>query len=136
MKKLVILLIALMVITIGLLSGCNETNDKEIKKDDFVGTWQLVDTSFLYMKDSVNVHDYIYEFLENWTIMNSIIHYNDPGNLSNTYININWVNWNISEGKLHMGNQTLMIPYDCQFTNNDELKLSNSQLGWLKYKRI
>ena len=134
MKKAVIMLIALMVVSVGFLSGCTETNDKEIKKEDFIGTWQMVDTSFPNIKDLLNVHDYIYEFLENGTIKISEIHYNDPDNLSDAYMRINWNNWNVSEGKLHMGNETIMSPYDYQFSsNNNELTLSNSQNGWSKY---
>jgi hypothetical protein len=131
-KHLIVSGIAVLLICLG-LSGCTETNEE----DKFIGTWQMVDISVEYMKPLLVSQDHMYEFLENGTIKISVIHYNDPDNKSDTYISINWNNWNISEGKLHMGNETILIPYDYQFSsNNNELRLSNSQIGWYEYIRI
>lgn len=45
MKKIVILLIALMVISIGMLSGCNESTGDILSSEEkrFVGTWKTTD---------------------------------------------------------------------------------------------
>jgi len=135
MKKQILIIGIIIVLFITGLSGCTETNDKEIKKEDFIGAWQIVDTSYEYIKNLVNVHDYIYDFFENLTIKNSVIHYNDPSNLSDTYTSIHWYNWNISDGKLYMSNYE--IAYACQFSNNNnELRISNSTIGWFKFIRI
>jgi len=43
MKKVSILLIALMVISVGVLSGCEE--QRSANKNDFIGTWRVVEIS-------------------------------------------------------------------------------------------
>jgi hypothetical protein len=90
------------------------------------------------MKEGLDTSDTIYEFFENGTLKESIIHYNDPNNKSDTYIHINWCNWKISNGKLFLGNETdVMVYYDYQFSNSDEeLKISISQYMWMQFKRI
>jgi len=43
MKKIAILLIALIVISVGVLSGCEE--QRSANKNDFIGTWRVVEMS-------------------------------------------------------------------------------------------
>lgn len=127
------IIIVVLIVAILLLNGSNVISDDE----KFIGKWKLIDTSYEPMRDTLDSTDTIYEFFENGTIKDSEIHYNDPNDKSDTYIHINWMNWNISNGKLLMGNETGMyIYYDYQFSNNnEELKITIPQYMWMQFKR-
>lgn len=132
-----IIVIAVIIISILIfLFATEEENIDDTKK--FFGKWKLIDASYEPMKEGLDTSDTIYEFFENGTLKESIIHYNDPNNQSDTYIHINWCNWKISNGKLFLGNETdVMVYYDYQFSNNnEELKITIPQYMWMQFKRI
>jgi len=132
-----IIVIAVIIASILIfLFATHEENINDTKK--FFGKWKLIDTSYEPMKEGLDTSDTIYEFFENGTLKESIIHYNDPNNKSDTYTHINWNKWNISNGKLLIGNETEMyISYDYHFSNNDkDLRISIPQYLWTQFKRI
>ncbi len=51
MKKTVILLIALMVISVGFLCGCNEVSNSLSGDERFVGTWEEKSTTITLFSD-------------------------------------------------------------------------------------
>lgn len=104
MKKIPILLIALMVISVGFLSGCNEENNSLTDEESiFVGTWK-----------GDGLWDIIAFFSDR-----TCSHYLD---LSGT--------WEIKDGKLVITEKDGLFKYDYLFTNDDNtLTLTNVVSG-------
>ena len=132
MKKIIILGIVVILLVVG-LSGCNE---EKITEDSFIGTWKLVDVSYESLKSLLDEQPHFWEIMDNGSVKQTVIHYNDPDNESDNYTSIYWDIWELTDDKFNKGNETAIIPYDYQFSDSySKLELTYSESVWFKLEK-
>jgi hypothetical protein len=135
MKKIAIFITASLLVSVIFLSGCNEQQSNS-DGSRFIGNWKLVDISYEIVKNLLDEQPQFWEIMENGSIKQTTIHYNDPENESDDYTSIYWSVWELTDDKFNMGNETALIPYDYQFLDNySNLNLTYSESVWFKLEK-
>jgi len=130
--------ITILIICIG-LSGCFEGDKKQDDTNKFIGKWRLVERSienYPYGMDNHTEETWI--FYENKSLKMTSIHFMENPEEQNATININWVSFEVIEGRLYITTQdNSIIWHDYLFSNNDtQLTLSYPKNYTLKYNKI
>ena len=138
-KQILIIGIVVLFINMGLI-GCFEENKKQDDTSKFIGTWRLEEISFEldYPFGMDNHTEATWIFYENKSVKITSIHFMEYPEEPNASININWVSFEVMEGRLYITTQdNFIIWHDYLFSNNDtQLTLSYPGNYTLKYNKI
>ena len=105
MKKIVVLVIALILVIIGFLSGCNEnnTNENKTNREKILGMW-LANVTTGPGKGSTGIYTF----------------YSNGSFLANSDTKT-WGTFDITNEKLNMSAEGVTYTYDYTFSDNDSI---------------
>ena len=137
-KQFLIICIIVLIINLG-FSGCFEENKKQDYLSKFIGTWRLVESSFVGYPYGLDNHtEETWIFYENKSVKITSIHFKEYPEEPNASININWIQFNITEGIIALNTEEGSIMwFKYNFSNNDtQLTLSIPRNMTQKLKKI